>query len=443
MNRACPEHIVEAAIKTGKQMLLLKNRGWKKATGHLKKITITDYQINYKRQTGTGGYDQMKHRLMKLGAIFMASLVTVLGSGVTSTYGATIRAGVSAAVEDYLGTIRAVAQQTQKNSGPDSGQKGKTKNVETTEDQAKAKEQKNKKEDKKEVKNSKNKDQKEKQSGTICGYKNLGIASVDNYLNVRQEPGEDAKVIGKLPSDAGCEIVDTKDGWYQIRSGKVSGYVKSDYIVTGRPAEKLAEKLKRTMATVNSMTVYIREKPNTDCTILTIVTEDEELEVVKEGKDWVEVRLDNENGYVNAKYVELSEELKKAMVYTETERSADVPDTKYTLVQTALSYVGNPYVWGGESLTNGVDCSGFTMQIMAKYGIYLPHLASAQAGYGTSVSTSQLQPGDLIFYGSGGSITHVAIYIGNGQIVHASNSRDGIKVSNAFYRTPVCCRRMF
>ncbi len=237
--------------------------------------------------------------------------------------------------------------------------------------------------------------------------------------------------------------MDTKDGWYQIRSGKVSGYVKSDYIVTGRPAEKLAEKLKRTMATVNSMTVYIREKPNTDCTILTIVTEDEELEVVKEGKDWVEVRLDNENGYVNAKYVELSEELKKAMVYTETERSADVPDTKYTLVQTALSYVGNPYVWGGESLTNGVDCSGFTMQIMAKYGIYLPHLASAQAGYGTSVSTSQLQPGDLIFYGSGGSITHVAIYIGNGQIVHASNSRDGIKVSNAFYRTPVCCRRMF
>ena len=342
-------------------------------------------------------------------------------------------------MEDYLGTSRAVAQQTQKNSGPDSGQKGETKNVKTTEDQAKAKEQKNKKE----VKNSKNKDQKEKQSGTICGYKNLGIASVDNYLNVRQEPGEDAKVIGKLPSDAGCEIVDTKDGWYQIRSGKVSGYVKSDYIVTGRPAEKLAEKLKRTMATVNSMTVYIREKPNTDCTILTIVTEDEELEVVKEGKDWVEVRLDNENGYVNAKYVELSEELKKAMVYTETERSADVPDTKYTLVQTALSYVGNPYVWGGESLTNGVDCSGFTMQIMAKYGIYLPHLASAQAGYGTSVSTSQLQPGDLIFYGSGGSITHVAIYIGNGQIVHASNSRDGIKVSNAFYRTPVCCRRMF
>ena len=90
-----------------------------------------------------------------------------------------------------------------------------------------------------------------------------------------------------------------------------------------------------------------------------------------------------------------------------------------------------------------MDCSGFTMQIMARYGVSLPHSSRGQAGYGRSVSTSELQPGDLIFYGSGSSISHVAIYIGNGQIVHASNSRDGIKVSNAFYRTPICCRRMF
>ncbi len=130
------------------------------------------------------------------------------------------------------------------------------------------------------------------------------------------------------------------------------------------------------------------------------------------------------------------------MPYTETERSAEISDTKYSLVQKALSYVGGRYVWGGTSLTNGVDCSGFTMQIMAQYGVHLPHSSRGQAGYGRSVSTSELQPGDLIFYGSGSSISHVAIYIGNGQIVHASNSRDGIKVSNAFYRTPICCRRM-
>ena len=188
----------------------------------------------------------------------------------------------------------------------------------------------------------------------------------------------------------------TKDGWYYIRSGKVSGYVRADYIITGDEAKQLAEKLKKTMATVNTLTVYIREKPNTDCTILTIVTTDEELEVVEEGEEWIEIKLDDENGFVSAQYVDLSEELKKAMPYTETERSAEVSDSKYSLAQTALSYVGGRYVWGGTSLTNGVDCSGFTMQIMAKYGVYLPHSSRGQAGYGRSVSTSELQPGDLI-----------------------------------------------
>ena len=171
---------------------------------------------------------------------------------------------------------------------------------------------------KKKIKSLQKKEQEEK---TICGYKNLGIANVDNYLNIRQEPGEDGKIVGKLPADAGCEILESENGWYHIRSGKVSGYVKSDYIITGETAEKLAESLKKTVATVNTVTVYIREKPNTDCTILTIVTADEELEVVQEGEEWIEVKLDDENGFVSAQYVDLSEELKKAMVYTEDRKS--------------------------------------------------------------------------------------------------------------------------
>lgn len=373
----------------------------------------------------------MKLRFMKLGAIFMTALTAAFSSGVVATQAASIRAGVSAALAECLNdsakvpvsvkTKEAVAAQSLKTVGDVSAEHEKN--------SGKAK--------KRSKKIADAKDQ------TICGYTNLGIANVSNYLNIRAQAGEDEKIVGKLPADAGCEILDSKDGWYQIRSGKVSGYVRGDYIITGDEARQMAEKLKKTMATVNTLTVYIREKPNTDCTILTIVTTDEELEVVKEGEEWIEIKLDDENGFVNAQYVDLSEELKKAMPYTETERSAEVPDTKYSLVQKALSYVGGRYVWGGTSLTNGVDCSGFTMQIMAQYGVYLPHSSRGQAGYGRSVSTSELQPGDLIFYGSGSSISHVAIYIGSGQIVHASNSRDGIKVSNAFYRTPICCRRMF
>ncbi|MCI8449363.1 MAG: SH3 domain-containing protein [Eubacterium sp.] len=370
----------------------------------------------------------MKRRFVKLGALFCTFMMTIMGSS-RAAFGAAVQAGISATLSGYVyesANAKITEKKNEKNNVQVSKNSRTVKKLKSADSSRSIKSVSKKEED-----------------GTICGYTNLGIANVDNYLNVRSEPGESAKIVGKLPSDAGCEILDAKDGWYHIRSGKVSGYVRSDYIITGEKARKLAEELKKTVATVNTVTVYIREKPNTDCTILTIVTEDEELEVVKEGDEWIEVKLDDENGFVSAQYVDLSEELKKAMVFTETSQQSGVSDRKYSLVQTALSYVGNRYVWGGTSLTNGVDCSGFTMQIMAKYGISLPHSSRGQAGYGRSVSTSELQPGDLIFYGSGGTISHVAIYIGNGQIVHASNSRDGIKVSNAFYRTPICCRRMF
>ena len=123
---------------------------------------------------------------------------------------------------------------------------------------------------------------------------------------------------------------------------------------------------------------------------------------------------------------------------TELKYGAGVSDARVSLVAYACQFVGNPYVWGGTSLTNGADCSGFTLSIFAKYGIYLPHSSRAQPNCGTIISASEAQPGDLFFYGSGNSISHVAIYIGNGQIVHASNETTGIIISNAFYRTPIC-----
>lgn len=364
----------------------------------------------------------MRNRVLQIGTALIASMAVTFCS-TSAIYAATGRAGINAALADCLKESR-LAVHNETSTSSTKAEKSKL-HIKST---GKAE---------------------KKKTETICGYTNLGIANVENYLNVRSEAKEDAKIIGKMTKDAGCEILEKAGDWYHITSGKVSGYVKSEFILTGKEAEKLAEKLKKRTATVNSMTVYIREKPNTDCTILTIVTEDEELEVLKEGKEWIKVKLDSDEGYVNAKYVDLSDELKKAMPFTPDTPKEESGSTgsstasgQSSIAQTALSYVGGRYVWGGTSLTSGVDCSGFTMQIMAKYGVYLPHLASAQAGYGRSVSTGELQAGDLIFYGSGGYISHVAIYIGGGQIVHASNSRDGIKVSNAFYRTPVCCRRM-
>lgn len=111
------------------------------------------------------------------------------------------------------------------------------------------------------------------------------------------------------------------------------------------------------------------------------------------------------------------------------------------IVSFATQFVGNPYVWGGTSLTNGADCSGFTQSVFANFGISIPRTAAAQASSGTPVSLSDIQAGDLLFYSNGSDIGHVTIYMGNGQVVHASNSNTGIVISDYSYRTPVSARR--
>jgi cell wall-associated NlpC family hydrolase len=115
-----------------------------------------------------------------------------------------------------------------------------------------------------------------------------------------------------------------------------------------------------------------------------------------------------------------------------------VTDVRVDLCEYAKQFIGNPYVWGGTSLTKGADCSGFVMSVFKNFGIKLSHSSKAQAGEGTKIALSDLKPGDLVFYGNkSGSINHVAIYIGNGQVVHASSPKTGIKTSKYNYRTPV------
>lgn len=124
-----------------------------------------------------------------------------------------------------------------------------------------------------------------------------------------------------------------------------------------------------------------------------------------------------------------------------TEESSSSSDLGQQIASYAVQFVGNPYVYGGTSLTNGADCSGFVQSVFANFGIGLPRTAASQASGGTSVSLDSLQAGDLLFYSSSGSIDHVALYIGGGQIVHAANSASGIIISNAYYSTPVAARR--
>lgn len=269
------------------------------------------------------------------------------------------------------------------------------------------------------------------------GYINLGVAQVDGNLNVRKEPGTEAEVVGKMPNNAGCEIIEEDGEWTKIKSGKVEGYVKSEYLLSGDEALTKAAEVKQTIATVNTTTLYVREEPNTDCKIITSMPIGEELEVVEILEGWVKINVDSDEGYVSSDYVDISVELPKAQTMTEVRYGQGVSDVRVSLVQYATQFVGNPYVWGGTSLTRGADCSGFVLSVFANYGISLPHSSRAQANCGTRISSSEARPGDLFFYGNGSSINHVAIYIGNGQVVHASSPKSGIKISGAYYRTPV------
>lgn len=269
------------------------------------------------------------------------------------------------------------------------------------------------------------------------GYTNLGVANVDGNLNVRAAASTDAEIVGKMPNNAGCEILGVEGEWTKIQSGDVEGYVKSEYLLSGEAALARAEEVKQTIAKVTTTTLYVREQPNTECSVITMMPEGEELEVVELLDGWVKINVDSDEGYVSAEYVEISTELTKAMTLTEIRYGQGVSDVRVSLVQYATQFVGNPYVWGGTSLTRGADCSGFVMSVFANYGISLPHSSRSQANCGASISASEAQPGDLFFYGNGSSINHVAIYIGNGQVVHASSPKSGIKISSAYYRTPV------
>lgn len=277
----------------------------------------------------------------------------------------------------------------------------------------------------------------EKAKNANWGYTNLGIAHVDNNLNIRAAAEEEGKLVGKLPKDAACEVLDSDDTWAHIKSGKVEGYVSLEYLLTGIPAKRRAEELAVTMARVTTDSLKVRAQANTESEVITLVPNGEELEVADVEGDWVKVYLDDEEVYVSAEYVEVSAELGTAITMTELLYGQGVSDVRVDLCQYAKEFLGNPYVWGGTSLTRGADCSGFVLSVFKKYGVCLPHSSVAQSGLGTTIKVSEAQPGDLIFYGNGRSINHVAIYIGGGQVIHASNPKTGIRISNVSYRSPV------
>ena len=329
-------------------------------------------------------------------------------------------------------------------------------------------------------------------------------------LNIRKEGSLDSEIVGKMKKGNIATVVEKGSEWTKVNSGDVTGYVKNDYLVFDNDIEEYAKDNVKQVAKVNTETLRVREKATTDSDIIDLVGEGDTYTVNNQNDEWVKVSVDGETGYLSKDYTELdysfgnaksmaeiraeqkakeeaaaaqaaadntsssaasstSSSASTASSSTSSRRRTSSSTSRSTAASSSSSYsssssttsgsatgssiasyarqfVGNPYRYGGTSLTNGADCSGFVMSVYAHFGYSLNRTSSAQASNGVAVSTSNLQPGDLLFYGSGGGINHVAIYIGGGQVVHASNSapypKGGIKISSAFYRTPVCARRI-
>lgn len=312
------------------------------------------------------------------------------------------------------------------------------------------------------------------------GFKSLVIARVNDYVNVRSMPSEEGEILGKLYDKSVGTFIEETDGWYKISSGSVEGYVKAEFCVTGDDAVEHAKAVGTRIATVTTTTLYVREQPGTDAAIVGMVPIEDQLIVTEELDGWVKVNIEEGDGYVSMDYVTLSTEFVKAESKAEEEArlakeraareaaqeaarkkaaerasssgssSSESAGTKtyappsgnasgQAVVDYALQFVGNPYVYGGTSLTNGADCSGFVMSVYNNFGVSLPHSSAADRNVGAAVNgIENAQPGDIICYSG-----HVGIYAGNGQIVHASTSKTGIIVSNATYRSILSIRRIF
>lgn len=301
---------------------------------------------------------------------------------------------------------------------------------------------------------------KETNTTTTSKYADKAVADIysTTTLNIRKKGSTNAKIVGKMKKGNIATVLKKGAEWSKVRSGNVTGYVKNQYLVFGDEIENFAKENVKKVAKVQTETLRVRKKASTDSKIVTLVSEDDKLKVKKQSDDWVKVKVDGETGYVSKDYAKVTYSFGKAksmkqIQAEQTTKKASVSvsssgssATGSRIASYAQQFVGNPYRYGGNSLTSGIDCSGFTQQIMAKFGYSISRTSSSQAGEGRAVSTSNLRAGDLVFYGNGGSINHVAIYIGGGQVVHASNSapypRGGIKISNVNYRTPICARRI-
>lgn len=306
-------------------------------------------------------------------------------------------------------------------------------------------------------------------------YADLAIANVNNYVNVRLGPGTDSEVVGKIYNGAVAQIlsvVECEDGdWFQVVSGNVEGYIKSDFFLYGDAAVAVIDDYVTRYAVVIADRLNVRSQPDLEASRVGYIDNGERVQILENQGEWMKVQYtDDVTGFVAAEYVTVSEEfiyaktleeeakeLAERRALEERQRQSEAqaaentaviavnpPNTNYSsnselrqeIVNYAMQYLGNRYIHGGQTLSGGTDCSGFTSLIYAEFGYSIGRTPASQlSGAGRGVDYSEIQPGDIICYGSSGTCTHVAMYIGDGQIIHSANSRKGVITGGADFDT--------
>lgn len=231
-------------------------------------------------------------------------------------------------------------------------------------------------------------------------YLDMAFADVDSFLYIRSEPTKQSEWVGKLYPDYAAKIIGPVGEWTKVQSGTVTGYVYSKYIIIGNNAQQKAQEVIETVQSQNPEEAFTYAESR----------QEEEARLAKEAEE----------------AARQAEEAAKAAA-----------GSGQAVVDYACQFIGNPYVWGGTSLTNGADCSGFVQSVYAHFGVSLPRTSAQMRGAGRAVSYSDAVPGDIVCYDG-----HVGIYMGNGQIVNAINSRKGIGILSATYKDILTVRRL-
>lgn len=304
-------------------------------------------------------------------------------------------------------------------------------------------------------------------------YSDFAIANVTNYVNVRTEPNTDSEVVGKMYDNSVAQILSVVgeggEEWFQVISGNVEGYIKSEYFIYGEEAAAVIDDYVTRYVVVKADRLNVREEPDIMASRIGYKDFGEKARLLEYGKEWSKILYASEKeGYVSSEYISIEEHFTYAKSIEEEQKELEAqrmlqqraleeegaspenttirvtpPPTDYTnvselrsaIVNYAMQYLGNRYISGGQSLEKGTDCSGFTCYIYAVFGHSLSRTPQGQWGSnGRNITVEEARPGDIVCYSSNGSrCSHVGLYIGDGKIIHSANSRKGVIISDIYY----------